>query len=504
MADQTFGVNCGFWDAINYDRTYSADDMNRPYSRLVADGVFAANDGAPSSDLQVVASGASMNITVQKGQGIFARKWFENPSSLLITVPDNTALYSRVDSLVVQVDKRTSGRVGNIVYRTGTPAQNPEPPAINTVQNVVEYRIANITVGASAASVSQAEITDLRGSSECPWVTALIQQVSTSTLWAQFQAAYAAQYDQYTSDYLAYVEAQRQAWEDFIRTLTDDLTVSTNVVSFTSVYESEDAVSEIPIGIASYAPSTDVLQVFINGLLATGGGDYTLSEDGTKILLAEELEAGQTVVMIVFKSIIGGNIESAVSLIQRLDHKIDQFTEDSGWVSLALEGAVEAWSDDMKPMVRMVGNQVYLRGSVKGVEDAETLICTLPVNSKPGADVTFLSAAVSTGGDIYPVTVKIAAASGDVTVEEVGTISTADSISLACSFLANYQNNTTMVFAYQGSVATMEDLPEDPNAGDVWTVEETGNDYLWNGAEWELFSQVITDLQIDAIIDSIS
>ena len=50
----------------------------------------------------------------------------------------------------------------------------------------------------------------------------------------------------------------------------------------------------------------------------------------------------------------------------------------------------------------------------------------------------------------------------------------------------------------------VEDLPENPNAGDVWTVEETGNDYLWNGAEWELFSQVITDLQIDAIIDSIS
>ena len=94
MADQTFGVNCGFWDAINYDRTYSADDMNKPYSRLVADGVFAANDGTPSSDLQVVASGASMNITVQKGQGIFAHKWFENPSSLLITVPDSRRIRS--------------------------------------------------------------------------------------------------------------------------------------------------------------------------------------------------------------------------------------------------------------------------------------------------------------------------------------------------------------------------------------------------------------------------
>lgn len=436
MADQTFSVNCGFWDAINYDRTYSADDMNKPYNRLVSDGVFAANDGTPSSDLQAAASGTSMNILIQRGQGIFGHKWFENPSTLLITVPDNTALYPRLDSVIVQVDKRTPGRVGNIVYRTGTPAQTPEPPPINTTANVIEYRVANVAVSASASAISQADITDLRGSAECPWVTGLIQQVSTDTLWAQFQAAYAAQYAQYTAEYQEYTAEQRQAWEDFIRTLTDELTVTTNIITLTSVYNSQATVSEVPVGIASFTPSTDVLQVFINGLLATDGVDYTLSADASKILLTEDLEAGQTVVMIVYKSVIGGNIESIISLIQRLDHKIDLFTADSGWVPLVLEGAVQAFSSDTVPAIRTVGNHAYLKGSIKGVSAAGTLICTLPIGKRPDVDIVFSSAAVTTGGTVRPLTLKIEAATGNMSVEAVGTVSATDGISVAGAFLA--------------------------------------------------------------------
>ena len=117
MADQIFGANCGFFNAVNYDRTYTAEDMNRPYSRIVADGVFPTAQGTASTDLQVVSAGSGMRITVKAGQGMFASKWFENPSSIIITVPNNNALYARFDSVIVQVDMRQSGRKGNIVYR---------------------------------------------------------------------------------------------------------------------------------------------------------------------------------------------------------------------------------------------------------------------------------------------------------------------------------------------------------------------------------------------------
>ena len=38
--DVKFEVTAGFFDAINNDRVYSADDMNRPYRKLISNGVF--------------------------------------------------------------------------------------------------------------------------------------------------------------------------------------------------------------------------------------------------------------------------------------------------------------------------------------------------------------------------------------------------------------------------------------------------------------------------------
>ena len=110
MADQIFNVNCGFFDAVNNDRVYSTDDMNKPYKRVVSDGVFASPQGTPSTDLQVVSGGSGMLIDVNTGEGIFASKWFQNPSAIPITVPSNTALTPRVDSVIIQVDGRSSGR----------------------------------------------------------------------------------------------------------------------------------------------------------------------------------------------------------------------------------------------------------------------------------------------------------------------------------------------------------------------------------------------------------
>ena len=56
MAEQIINVNCGFFDAIDNDRRYSADEMTMPYKRIVANGIFATPAGTPSTDLQVISA----------------------------------------------------------------------------------------------------------------------------------------------------------------------------------------------------------------------------------------------------------------------------------------------------------------------------------------------------------------------------------------------------------------------------------------------------------------
>ena len=60
----------GFYNSVGEDRKYNAEDMCRPYRRLVSNGVFAAPDGSPSIDFQVVANN-NMTVTVKAGEGIF-------------------------------------------------------------------------------------------------------------------------------------------------------------------------------------------------------------------------------------------------------------------------------------------------------------------------------------------------------------------------------------------------------------------------------------------------
>lgn len=425
MSDQVFNVKCGFFDSINQDRLYSANDMNKPYSRVIADGVFASDIEHHSSDLKVRSAGSGMNITVDAGQGIFAHKWFENEAAIVITVPSNTNANARIDSVIIQIDESSSGRVGSVVYREGTAASNPVHPDINQEEEITEYRIADIYVGSGVSSIGDDVITDLRGSSECPWVTGLIQQVDTSSMWTQFQAAYNQQYAAFTDDYNNYKDQQRTAWEAFVEQLTDELTVSTNILLLSSSYQSTSTIAIIPIGIQGFNPETDSLQVFINGLMAVQEQDYTINIQGTEITLVNAISSGQTVNFLVFKSIIGGDISSSVSLMNELNNKVDDFTEDTGWIELELQNC-EAYSDDTAPEIRKIGNRVFLRGAVTGITQPWTTIATISSGYRPTVDHIFASTANNGLSIIATASIGIFYSSGWIKVRALSDTLTGD------------------------------------------------------------------------------
>lgn len=437
MADQTFAVNSGFYDAVDSDRTYSADDMNRPYKRLVSNGIFATPSGTPSTDLQVVSASNGMQIIVQAGEGIFADKWFENPADINITVPSNTSTVPRVDSVIVQVDQTTAGRVGNIVYRTGTPSSNPAAPAINQVTNVTEYRVANIYVAAGANAINNDAITDLRGSSSCPWITALIEQVDTSTLWTQWQAAYQAYYDQMTAGF-----------NDWFADLTEDLTVETNLMVLNSLYKTTATTSSVPINIANYDKSTDILMVYINGLKAIPTTDYVVNSAGTSITLTKSLASGQTVAFVVLKTVLSSDmattleaveaaqeaVQDANEAVQAANEAVADLTTDSGWIKFTLESGATSFDSTTTPAVRCIGDRVYLRGAFKGITTVPTTVCTLPTAYRPAMNHQFASNAVYNGA-VVPVEMEITTAGSVRLIAKNGTINAAAMVPMATNFV---------------------------------------------------------------------
>ncbi len=423
MSEQAINITSGFYNSINGDRMYSANDMNKPYKRVITEGIFATPQGTPSTDFQVLSANNVMNVIVKKGEGLLGNRWIELESDTTITVSSNTGITPRCDSIIIRVDNTQSGRVAQVIYREGTASSKPMPPNLVNTDTIKEIRVANIYVVAGATWISQDAITDLRGSGECPWITSLIKQVDTSTLYAQWQKAYQDYYDTETA-----------AFNAFMKSLTQQLTVNTNVVTYESHYTSVTEVTEIPINISTFDQNRDVLMVFVNRLRATPNTDYTISTDNSKITLTNSITAGQSVNFLVLKSIVGADAQTIEQELTAINNAIASLKSDTGWINFTLENGTSFY-DTTKPAVRKYNNQVFIRGAIKGLNTTGVAICTLPTNMRPAINHQYTAMAISDGGINASCVIEITTAGIIKLVAKSGTISSTAMLSIATNFI---------------------------------------------------------------------
>lgn len=166
-------LKSGFYNAFEidgeYDRTYSAIEYTNFYSAFLTEGVRRSND----DDLKCTASG--LVISIAAGYAICGSKWVHNESAFeLPAVVPPVGSYSRIDRVFLQVDTTEAVRAASFVYREGTPAANPQPPAKSSATGVFELCLANVTVAPNASSVT---IQDTRAvPSLCGWVKTPVDQ----------------------------------------------------------------------------------------------------------------------------------------------------------------------------------------------------------------------------------------------------------------------------------------------------------------------------------------
>lgn len=295
-------IQCGFFNSVNGDKKYQADEMSRPYELLISNGVFATPEGTPSNYLQVYPS-EGMRITVKAGRGIFFDKWLINDSDMPLIVEPSDVILNRIDSVVVKVDKSEAVRAATIYIKKGTPASSPVAPELTRSGTVMEYKLANIRVNANVNTITQAMITDRRPYvEECGWVTSLVQQVDTTTLWEQWQAAF----------------------EDWFYNVRDTLASSTLIRSYTATYTTtEQDETVIPINISRYNHDLDILQVYINGLLLVPEVEYVGNNNNTDITLTYGVDAGTPISFIVYKSVDGADAETVIGEVEELFGRVE-------------------------------------------------------------------------------------------------------------------------------------------------------------------------------------
>lgn len=286
-------IKSGFFNSVNGDRVYNAEDVGRYLYGIVSDGVYQDNTGR----LQVLAS-SGMSVAVQTGRAMLAYHYMENDAAYNITLDIGTAL-PRIDLIVMRLDRTNREIV--IAVKKGTPAASPSMPILSRESTVYELALAAITVGANVTTITQANIQDLRPSSEyCGWVTGVIQQLDTATLYAQWEDAYQTQFNKF--------EAEFRTW---FETLTEKLVVDTYIQEYKRRFKTTiDGTTSINIGISEYNPNIDILFANINGVMFTENEDYTIAGSGSGAVfnLVKPVSAGNVIEFRVLKSRIGSSI----------------------------------------------------------------------------------------------------------------------------------------------------------------------------------------------------
>ena len=295
-------ITSGFFNSVDGDRLYNADQMSTYFKGLIGQGVFNSVGGA----LQVVASD-DFSVDVKTGRAIIGDvlKWMENDAVYNLTITPAHVTLNRYTAVVIQCD--LNDRDITITTKDGSYATNPTKPAINDVAGIKELCLAYIYVKAGATTITQSVIQDTRSdSSVCGWVTGLIDQIDTEDLFDQWTTAY----EENISEMEGWEVEQKTAFEAWMETLTSQLTVGAYINQYekTVTLSSEDS-RTIPLDMSGYTQSdNDKYFIYLNGLKGVVGTDYTI---GTESITVNCDGDNDEVNIVVLKAVLGEIYEDA-------------------------------------------------------------------------------------------------------------------------------------------------------------------------------------------------
>ena len=242
-------------------RKYGNDWLNKLFDCVISDGVFATPEGKPSNYLQVTSTGG-MNISIKSGWGRFKSGdetfFYQNDGDMTKTLVAASGV-ARTDYVVVRVDRNESVKRVYIDLKTGN-LSTGAVPALTKSTYVTEYLLAKIKVGETTTAISQSDITDCRGTNDCPWAIPVVKQVSTDALMKQFETSFWDWYDNVTKNISREIMiTQRSA-------IYHTSVVGQNVITIPKELDYQTG---------------DMLSVYVNGQKFNEGEHYVIRADGT-------------------------------------------------------------------------------------------------------------------------------------------------------------------------------------------------------------------------------
>lgn len=193
-----------FFNDVNDDRVYYAEDWARHLKKYFTNGIF-------NNELNVLANN-DMTITIKEGDANIEGYRYTNTGDLVKTIDNADGTLNRIDNVVLRLD--LTNRLISAQIIKGTFADKPVAPELVRTSTIYDLRIAKISIPAGTTTITQDLITDTRFiTSDCGNVISTVQTPDTENLFIQMQTLFEKQINELNNNF--------EIWFDSIKNQLD-------------------------------------------------------------------------------------------------------------------------------------------------------------------------------------------------------------------------------------------------------------------------------------------
>lgn len=179
-------LTCGFYNndpSYERPRRYDAVQMSKIFDGVINDGIFKT-----IGTCFVVKAGSGNTVNVGVGKAWFDHTWTENDAILPVTCEDAELLLDRIDAVVIDIDasQAVADNVINVIK--GKPASSPVRPTLIDENSRHQHALCYIYRKAESTQITDADITNVVGTDETPFITGILETTSREDWFAQWRS----------------------------------------------------------------------------------------------------------------------------------------------------------------------------------------------------------------------------------------------------------------------------------------------------------------------------
>nr|DAW59912.1 MAG TPA: Receptor Binding Protein [Caudoviricetes sp.] len=168
-------ITSGFFDSVNGDRKYSAQQFGNLFTGIISDGVFSGVGGGLKVESR------SSQVYINSGRAWCRGTWLDNDAYASLNVPANShPNYSRYDAVVLTFDTSSPVRRNSIDYISGVAAATPLKPTLKNDSLTKQMPLCYIFRPANSTTITQSNIESTIGTSACPYITGPLKTIDVT------------------------------------------------------------------------------------------------------------------------------------------------------------------------------------------------------------------------------------------------------------------------------------------------------------------------------------